>query len=675
MAGAGKGLLWVTALTTASLAVTGCSGTDRQPSVAKVVSAPRPHPGHQSRSVRPRPGSGDDASVSPSPADAVQVAVPRPPFVLVTSDGSSAVNVGGRSVRFPGPVTDATVSPNGMDVAFVDGQGNIATARLDGTGVRVLTTTDTGVRRAQPTFEDGGSEIVFSERGHDGVWRLKEVAADGHDDLTAGKQDPTVPETQGDGGRDTAPSAMWFQASHAETTRSVMVFEHRTPGGVVKVYVTDRNQRGFGANAVLPGRSPALSPTGDEVAFIGSDDEIEVQALPVPGRRPHPTQITWGAHPTGHLAWSPDGSRIVFSTRSDVRTVASAPAGPGRNPARVVLGHPGAGSFGTLARPVVGVYAGPDPVTAAVTVSRAHYLTGTDLPMDETDSLGLSWATHVTLVSATDSSAAATAAAMADGGPILFVRGGRLEPVVRDEIARLLQHRQGQRMRATVDIVGTTGAVPDSVAGEIRALGLTVKRFTPGSAAGGTASEIRGSYESYVVVSKTDLPAVVSSVGTATPVLLTDGATMPTATAAKLDKMAHYDGQPMVYAVGMQAQAAVRSSWAGKRSFQIVDLGGADPVASSLAALQGLNDAPGRLAVTTLADWRDTLIATMVGPTLVVDESQDLEGGTQDWLTASEAAMRAVYVFSGSATLPETVGHAVYGDRFVVRRSPSDIPL
>jgi hypothetical protein len=89
--------------------------------------------------------------------------------------------------------------------------------------------------------------------------------------------------------------------------------------------------------------------------------------------------------------------------------------------------------------------------------------------------------------------------------------------------------------------------------------------------------------------------------------------------------------------------------------------------------VQSLYDAPGRLAVATSADWQDTLIATMVGPTVVLDEGHGLEGVTQEWLTASRAAMRAVYVFSGSATLPETIGHAVYGDRFIVRRSPLDI--
>ncbi len=578
-------------------------------------------------------------------------------------------------MRFPGPVTDAVVSPNGLVLAYVDGRGNIATAQLDGTGVRTLTATDPDVRRAQPTFEDGGAEIVFTERGSDGVWRLKEVAVDGHDDLAAGKPDPTVLETKADGGHDTAPSATWSQTSHSETAVSVLLFQHRTAKGLMKVYIADRNQRGFGSYPLLPGRAPAVSPTGDRFAFIGSNGEIDVQSLPVPGRRPHPTQVTWGAHPTGHLAWSPDGRRLVFSTHDDVETVASSPIHPGRNPVRVVLRHPGVGSMATLARPTVGVYAGSDPVTTAVAVSRAHFVDGLHIAMDETASFGLSMANHVTLVSADDPSAAAPAIAMSGAGPILFVRDGRLDPLVRDEIARLLQRPHGMKTHATVDIVGTTSAVPASVAAEVGDLGFRVRRFAPEAAAADAAQAVRGWYPSYVVVSASDLPALASSVGsTTTPVLLTDGSTMPAATAARLDKAQRSGGPPStVYAVGEQAQAAVRSSWPGKRPMHIVELGGPDPFANSLAAVQGLYDAPHRLGVTTVADWRDTLIATMVGPTLVVPDGPGLEDATRTWLSASQAAMRAVYVFGGSATLVATVGHAVYGDRFVVRRAPGDI--
>jgi hypothetical protein len=328
--------------------------------------------------------------------------------------------------------------------------------------------------------------------------------------------------------------------------------------------------------------------------------------------------------------------------------------------------------MGTLARPGIGTYAG-DPVTTAVDVSRARFIDGVDQSMGEADTLGLSTAMRVVLVSAADRSVAATAAAMADGGPILFVRDGRLEPRVRDEILRLLERPKGMGVHPTVDIVGSRTAVPESVASQLRALGLGVRRFDAAAAAADAVSTLRGNSQSYVVVSDTDLSAVVSSVGSGAPVLLTDGAIMTAATAAKLDRMVSYGATPMVYAVGQQAQAAVRSSWPGKRRFRIVDLGGPDPGANSLAAVQQLYDSPGRLAVSTAAEWQDSLIATMVGPALVLDEQHGLETTARSWMTASQAAMRHVYVFGRSVGLPRAVGQAVYGNRFVVRRSPTDI--
>jgi hypothetical protein len=684
MTGASRCLLWLTALTTASLTITGCGSGGGHPSAAASTSPSSARPSGPSRSVRPSrlptPAPSTPATSTPAPrgtlpgdpAVAADGAGVEGPSLLVISDGSATVHVGRRSVLFPGPVTDAVIAPNGTSLAFVDGQGNIAVSHLDGTAVRVLTSTERGVRRAQPTFEDGGSEIVFSERGHDGVWRLKEVASDGQDGLTTQKPDPTVPETVSDHGHDTGASAAWFQASHSDTARSVLVYEHRTSAGAVKVYLTDRNQRGFGATPLLPGRAPAVSPTGDAVAFIGAGGQIEVQTLPVPGLRPHPDQITWGAQPTGHLAWSPDGRRLVFSARRDVESVSTIPARPGHNPARVVLRHPGVASLGTRALPTVGRYAG-DPVSMALDVSRAHFIGGDGQPTDESAGLGVSWATTVTLVSATDPTAAAPAAAMAGGGPVLFVRDGHLDPAVRDEIVRVLRRPRGMRVHPTVDIVGSTDAVPDSVASELTALGFRVRRFDPLAAADDAAKILRGAAESYVVVSGSDLPAIASSVGNTTPVLLTDGSTMPPSTAARIDRMPHIDGTPKVYAVGQQAQAAVRSSWLGKQRFRIVDVGGPDPYANSLEAVQRLYDAPGRVGVTTGSSWQDTLIATMVGPTLVVGEGHGLATAARAWLASSEPALRDVYVFGGTARLAGAVGAAAYGDRFVVTRSPTDI--
>ncbi|MGH3444237.1 MAG: hypothetical protein ACRDPB_02565 [Nocardioidaceae bacterium] len=610
------------------------------------------------------------------------VALPQDPGLLVLSDGTDEVGVDHHDVTFPGPVRDGAVSPNGTEIAYVDGDGNIATAHLDGTGVRVLTSTDPGVRRAHPTFEDGGSEIVFTERGTDGTWRLKEVASDGHDQLTSGGEDPTLLETRHDHGRDTAPSATWFQVSHDTTARSVMVFQHRTASGTKKVFILDRNQRGFGATSLLDGSSPAVSPAGDKIAFIATSRQIDVQTLPVPikhnGRlAPDPRQVTWGAAPAGHLAWSPDGRTLVFSTAHDVETVDADPAaGSTSNPVTVVLHHRGVGSFGSSAVPSVGVYSG-DPSDLALDVSRAHWVRGVDAPMDEGSSMGVAAADRVTLVDADDPGSAAVAAAVAgdDRGPVLFVRGGTLDPPVRAEIARVLRWPNGMSGRNRVDIVGDTSAVPDRVAAEIRAMGFRVRRFDPSHPAAAAAAAVRYRPSAYIVVSRTDLPAVLSSVGTGTAVLLTNGSRMPAATADRIDRMQRDPGYPpTVYAVGMQAQAAVRTSWPGKRHFRTVDLGGPDPYANSLDAARSLYDGPGRVAVSTTSDWQAALVGSTIGPTILVDEGHGMESATSDWLTAGEASLRGVYVFGGSRSLPDLVGHAVFGpSHFDTVAHPHDI--
>jgi hypothetical protein len=450
----------------------------------------------------------------------------------------------------------------------------------------------------------------------------------------------------------------------------VLVVEHRTARGRLKVYVADRNQRGFGATPLLAGRAPAVSPTGDRVAFIGAAGQIQVEPLG-DGRR-RPTQVTWGARPTGYLAWSPDGRRIFFSTARDVESVSSTPAAPGRNPVRVVLRQPGVASLGSTLRPTLGIIAVADPVSAAVAVSRAHFVDGSDLPMDDSGAYGISWADHVTLLSTDDPSAAAPAAALAGNGPVLFLRDGRLDPQVRDEIVRLLDRPRGFHMRGTVDIVGTSADVPDRVAAELQGLRIRVRRYSPESAAAVAARVARGRYDTYVVVSKDDLPVIASARGTLDPLLLTDGSTMPAETAAKLDHMLHEKDTPAtVYAVGGEAQAAVRSSWTGKQPFRVIDVGGPDADATSLAAVESLYDAPGRLSVTTASSWQDMLIAGMVGPALVVDHGLTVEA--RNWLAVSQPVMRSVYVLGGSPALADTVGHTVFGRHYDVEQAPTDI--
>src|SRR5262249_42976195 len=99
--------------------------------------------------------------------------------VPTVANGTSTVMVGGQPVRFGSTVTDPSWSPDGSRWVYVDGDGNIATARADGSDVIVLTSTNSKVKRAHPTWESAGQIILFTERGTDGVWRLTTVASNG----------------------------------------------------------------------------------------------------------------------------------------------------------------------------------------------------------------------------------------------------------------------------------------------------------------------------------------------------------------------------------------------------------------------------------------------------------------------------------------------------------------
>ncbi|NUR25214.1 MAG: hypothetical protein HOV83_05090, partial [Catenulispora sp.] len=198
---------------------------------------------------------------------------------LTVSDGTASVAVGGRSVHFPGPVTDAAWAPDGSRIAYIDGNGQLATADAAGGDVRVLTSGTAA--RSHPAWEDGGSEIVFAQVVN-GVSKLMAVDANG---LTLGR--PTVAEpveeTQHDSGADSAPDAAfrrWDPAHPDQGSVNKLVYQHADPSGP-QVWILDRNTRGPAGVKLTQGSDPALAPDGSAVAFVDAAGQIETLALPV----------------------------------------------------------------------------------------------------------------------------------------------------------------------------------------------------------------------------------------------------------------------------------------------------------------------------------------------------------------------------------------------------------
>lgn len=98
---------------------------------------------------------------------------------LLLSDGTKVVTIGDQKVTFPTTVTDAAWSPDGSRIAFVDGDGNIATARPDGSGLVVLTKAAAGVTRSRPSWSRAW--LFYAEQKADGTSTLKSVPTNGCD--------------------------------------------------------------------------------------------------------------------------------------------------------------------------------------------------------------------------------------------------------------------------------------------------------------------------------------------------------------------------------------------------------------------------------------------------------------------------------------------------------------
>src|ERR1051326_5006310 len=106
-------------------------------SVALLASAcgkSSPQPGATPSSAGTAPVTASTPT-SDRPASAPTPAGPRyAAGTPLISDGSDTVTIGGTPVRFPTKVSEATWSPDGSRVAFVDGSGGGAPRAPDGSG-------------------------------------------------------------------------------------------------------------------------------------------------------------------------------------------------------------------------------------------------------------------------------------------------------------------------------------------------------------------------------------------------------------------------------------------------------------------------------------------------------------------------------------------------------------
>jgi hypothetical protein len=589
--------------------------------------------------------------------------------VPTVSNGTNRVMIDHTAVTFPSTVTDAAWSPDGTRLVYVDGDGNIATARPDGTGVRVLTQSKPGVKRAQPAFEDGGGEIVFSERGTDGVWRLMGVGADGQDDPAAGGSGEALLDSIGDGAGDTAASAVYDQAVvKFDGPLSTLAYQHQGANGG-EIWILDRNQRGPRGQKARDGAQPAVAPEAKRLAFVGGDGQLYVQALPITSAGPA-VRITVGVVGLTHPVWSPDGTRIAFGTASNVESVsASAPSGSGGNPLTVESPSPGIPSYEPLTPTSVLRFSTGDPVSDAIAESNAFYQTvpPTGVPEEPT---AATYATTVTLVSSADPNALTIAGLGWSNGPMLFTDPNALPAATAAELKRLLGPSKPAYGRIPkVQIIGDTGAISATVEAQVKGFGYQTTR-RPDADPIAAAAALNGpgmgpiptdGAGTVFVVSATDTPAILALEATAHggDLLFTDDAAMPALDEPIINRLASGGGKLSFIAVGGQAQTALASSWPGKPSgLSVIALGGSDADLNSLLVAERFSDGPTEVAVASTFSWQEALLAANNGPgmpVVFVDPAKGLSSDAAGWLADSAPSVSTIVAYGDTSAVPEQV--------------------
>lgn len=600
-------------------------------------------------------GGTQSASPTRSPAPAYTAGVPT------ISDGTDKVVIAGTSVTFPSTVTDAAWSPDGTRLAYVDGDGNIATARPDGSGVLVLTQPKVGVKRAQPAFEDGGGEIVFSERGTDGVWRLMSVSANGQDVAADGTRGEALLDSIGDGTGDTAADAVYDPSRTGfDGPFSILAYQHAGSSGP-EIWVLDRNQRGPMGRKARDGAAPAISPDGSKIAFVGGDGQLYTETLPITSTS-IAVRITTGVAGLAHPVWSPDGTRIAFATASNVESVT---AGGGVAPPKVESPSPGVPSYEPMTPTSVLRFTG-DPIADAIAQSKAFYTTVPAKGIPPVPD-GHTYASTVTLVSTSDPAALTAARLTIAWGPVLFTRPDSLNQDTAAEIARVLGPQQVQMDQGLVDIIGDTNTISAGIETQLKGLGYRTRRIPDSNpiteAASLNGPDMTSNYGGAVyVVSATDTPAILSleALRKGGTILLTDNATMPAVDEPIINRL-KFTGPypPSLVAVGGQAQTALASSWPGKpANLPVTAVGGSDADLNALLVAKQYSDGPTEVALTATSSWQDALLAASNGPgmpLLVVDPQAGLSTDATGWLGQSAASVSTVVVYGDTSSVPDSI--------------------
>ena len=241
---------------------------------------------------------------------------------VMNSDGSSPVNLSNSPAFEELPA----FSPDGSRIAFVsdrDGNSEIYVMNSDGTNQTRLTNNSSG--ESHPSFSPDGSKIYFvSDRdGNNEIYVMNATDGSNQVRLTNAVGSDFAPNRGIQLDRDDDGQGDACETLIAGVPR--IAFATQRGGTVSHVYtmnVDGSNQVPLTSGGLTDNREPAFSPDGTRIAFSSErDGDSEIFVMNADGS--NQTQVTFNNDLDYAPKWSPDGTRVALVRRDSISSLSA----------------------------------------------------------------------------------------------------------------------------------------------------------------------------------------------------------------------------------------------------------------------------------------------------------------------------------------------------------------
>ena len=256
-----------------------------------------------------------------------------------------------------------------------------------------------------------------------------------------------------------------------------------------------------------------------------------------------------------------------------------------------------------------------------------------------------------------------SALAVRKNAPLLITPTGGLDPAVRDEIGRVLAPG------GTIYLLGGTTALSPAVAGALS--GYTVARLSGAeryATAVAIAKQITPAPHTVLLATGADFPDALAAGATGMPVLLTNGKSMPDATATYLNTLNPDGTAPngtTLVTVGGPGDAALISGYQGKKmpnwpgQINRIPLTGSTRYATALLVARSFFGGDSDVALATGTSWPDALaggamIGGRGGPLLLTDPAT-MSPDVTAYVGEESGSLFAVHLLGGPNALSAQV--------------------